>query len=93
MPTTATTIDLQQVQAEIRRMAAGHRALLDELENRIRALDTEIARARATQGWPYDATRRACAPFTATSGRLGRAAEDLCIGRPPALSTSDFRAV
>jgi uncharacterized small protein (DUF1192 family) len=50
MPTTATTIDLQQVQAEVRRMAAGHRALLDELENRIRALDTEIARARATQG-------------------------------------------
>ena len=50
MSTTATTIDLHQVQAEISRMAAGHRALLDELENRIRALDTEIARARATQG-------------------------------------------
>jgi hypothetical protein len=33
------------------------------------------------RGWPYDATRRACAPFAATSGRLGRAAEDLCIGR------------
>jgi hypothetical protein len=43
MPTTATTIDLQQVQAEVRRMAAGHRALLDELENRICAVDKGLA--------------------------------------------------
>jgi hypothetical protein len=49
MSATGITIDLHQLQAEISRMAAAHRALLDELASRLRALDTGIARVRAAQ--------------------------------------------
>jgi hypothetical protein len=52
MSTMNTTINLQLVHAEINRMVASHRALLDELENRIRALDPEIANVRAARRLP-----------------------------------------
>jgi hypothetical protein len=72
MSSTGITIELHEVQAEISRMAAAHRALLDELASRLRALDAGIARVRAAaEPVPLAAQRRSGAAAFGRAGGLG----------------------